>query len=141
MTEPLPIRRTIAPHDINAARNVVVWDHGPSDEMPEPAPWPSDSDAFKAEAARRKAARVEWERVNGDVAVPIVMQQQDAAQALGADARYALEPMAGLGDEVDAEIKNVQDQRAEADKVAKERADAAQLVIDRKAAIATVMSN
>jgi hypothetical protein len=127
------IRRIILPHDVGPEGNVTVWDHGPSRPAENIA---RDSAEYKA----REVEARKWFEQYGRVPQPILMHVQDAAQALVADPRYAMEPD-GIDDaEVDAEVKSIQAQRAEAAKVAADRAIAAQLVIDRKAAIATVMT-
>jgi hypothetical protein len=74
----------------------------------------------------------------GDPPVPLTMHSSDAKQALSVDPeRYALEPR-GLGSEVDAEVKKIQDARAAAKKHSEEHAARHQLAIDRKAAALTV---
>lgn len=69
--------------------------------------------------------------------VAVRMDVGAANHAMQADPRYAME--ADIDDaELAAEIKAIQDRRAEAAKVAEARAAALQLELDRKAAAATV---
>lgn len=125
--------RGITSLDIDQSGNVVLWDHGPS----EPGPLvEKDSDEYKRLALEAK----EWHAKYGDGAVPIIMNQGDAVHAMSVEPqRYSLDPDVNESD-VEAEIAKIQERRAEDQKIADERAAAAQLAVDRKIAIATVLA-
>jgi len=130
---------TIVGTDIDASGNVVIWDHGPHDEMPASA-LPPESDGYKAAKAQYDADHAEWHRVNGPGPVPLTMAAGDAGHAIYADPqRYAIEP---LGDdaEVKAEVEEIRKRRETAKKHAETHAARVQLALDRKAAVATVMA-
>lgn len=128
------IVRGIVMTDIDAHGNVVLWDHGPT----EPGPMVDrDSDEYRRLESEAKA----WHAKYGTSAVPITMDQGNARHAMAADPeRYSLDPDVAES-EVEAEIAKIRDQRESDRKVSADRAEAAQLVADRKTAIATVIAN
>ena len=124
-------RTSILPSDIDAQGNVVIWDHGPQ----EPRKFPRDTeDQAKARAeAHERDAKV-WHDEHAGLAQPLTMHSSDAGQAMAIEpGRYALEPADIDEGEVEKRVKEIQDKRAAA-------AAFAQTVIDRKTAIAEIMS-
>jgi hypothetical protein len=132
MTDKQPPRTAILPSDIDSQGNVVLWDHGPT---PPTRKFPNDTE----EQAQARAARYEdqvraWRAENGDMAVRVVMSSGDAGHAMTVEpGRYALEPDDIDEAEVEKRVKAMKDKREAA-------RDFAQSVIDRKTAIAEIMS-
>lgn len=127
--------RGIVRSDIDAQGNVVLWDHGPTEPGPEVE---RDGDEFKRLEAEDKA----WHLKNGDGPIAVTMAQSDAVHAMSVEPyRYSLDPADVSDSDVEDEIKKIQDQRLEAEKVTQDRADAVQYAIDRRTAVATVMAN
>lgn len=117
-TQDVRAPRAIVASDIDANGNVKLYDHGPQEP-------PEAVDA--------------WHKQNGDLPVVVLLNATDAAHALDVDpVRYSLEPANIDEDEIAAEVKVIQDQRAEAEKVAAQRAADMQLTADRKTAIGTI---
>lgn len=84
-----------------------------------------------------------WDHGPGydQVPVPIGMARMDASHAITTDPkRYTLDPLSFDDPDVEAEVKRIQDKRAEALKAAEDFAAAVQLVADRKTAVASVMA-
>lgn len=123
-------RRTIVSSDMDERGNVVVWDHGPS-KVSKKVPGETD-EQYKARTDAAAADAKLWNETH-IAPDPLTMHASDAAHAIGADERYAMEPADLDESAVEAEIKKIQDERAKV-------AAAAQLAADRKVAIARVMA-
>lgn len=131
MTDKQPPRTAILPSDIDAQGNVTLWDHGPQ----EPKKIPADTEEqAKARADRHAAEAKAWHDEHGDAASPLTMSSGDAGHAMTVEpGRYALEPDDIDEGEVEKRVKAMKDKRDAA-------RDFAQSVIDRKIAIAEIMS-
>lgn len=131
MTEKLPVRTNILPSDIDSAGNVTLWDHGPQ----EPKKFPGDTEEeAKARVDAYEADAKAWHERHGDVTQPIVMYSSDAGHAMTVEpGRYALEPDDIDEGEVEKRVEAMRQKR-------KDAAEFAQTVIDRKVAIAEIMS-
>lgn len=120
MEEKKVVRTSVTAADMDAAGYVTVWDHGPQ-EPPE-----------AAEA---------WHKEHGVPAVPHRMLANEAGHAITVEPqRYALEP-AGIDEgAVTTKVNELRHARkATEDAAAKRQADA-QLIADRREAIAAVMA-
>ena len=132
MTEKKVPRTGIVPSDMDAQGNVILWDHGP--QPPRDIPHETD----EAKAGRLKVHEEDkrlWTDANGGDPVPVVMHSSDAGHAMMTDpGRYALEPAEVDEAEVEKRMKIMKDKREAA-------RDFEQLVIDRRLAIAGIMSD
>lgn len=132
MTEKKAVRTGIIPSDMDGQGNVVLWDHGPL----EPKAVPGETE--EAKRVRYDAATADaklWHEKHGDGPAPIAMHSSDASHAMMIEPdRYALEPFDVDEDEVARRVKEMKDKREAA-------RDGVQNAIDRKTAIAAIMSD
>lgn len=114
------VRTSVTAADMDAAGYVTVWDHGPQ-EPPE-----------AAEA---------WRKEHGVPAVPHRMIANEAGHAIAVEPqRYALEP-AGIDEgAVATKVNEIRIARRATEEAAAKRRDDAQLIADRREAIAGVMA-
>lgn len=132
MTEKKAPRTGIVPSDMDAQGNVILWDHGPADLKD----IPHETDEAKAARVKRhEEDKKIWHDKNGDDPVPVVLHASDAGQAMMIEpGRYALEPHDVDEAEVEKRMKEMKDKREAA-------RDFEQNVIDRRLAIAGMMSD
>lgn len=125
-------RRAVIASDLDANGNVIVWDHGPgTGKALKKKPGETD-EALKVRSDAAEADAKLWHETH-IAPDPLTMHSSDAAHAIAADERYAMEPQDLDESAVDAEVKKIQEDRAKA-------AAAIQLAADRKIAIARVMA-
>lgn len=128
-----PKRRTgIVASEIDAAGNVTLWDHGPS----EPKNVEKGSDEYKRLEAEAKA----WHEANGKGPIPIVMHASEAVNAVNADPRYTLDALDPDDPDVVKKMEEIAAAREASAKASAEHAARAQYLADLKLAIAAVMA-